>query len=654
MPLSDVPFDTRRDAVVAFIRSHFSEENTGETLQNLHAFEVRMIDLGLKNVVPALRVLLDDDSSHVRVFAAWWMLTLRLGSPRDVRPDQAEKADEVLVNVLKDPDVEKRLWPLILLTATGFESMRSALVPKAAETIILEMLQDSDERIQVPAAAVCVRFSTEEGLGESHQILIRALESPTPGIAMIAAGSFGHLNVRTKNVAQKLATMLDSVEPSQRLSVVMAIKSMAPKAKGLIKPLLKLFGDVTADPGLRGSCAGAMVEFCGKNSVVSASQQKQICTALSDSLESGSWPVLWSAVMGLKKLDKLSPDLAKPLLEFLFKDAEQDRVQSVLVLSEFGPMLSEYAPVLVGRLIVETSQEVCQGLVKAFVAIGTEAVPVLVEEMRAARPNTIVYVAESLVEIGSNAIPEIVEKLLSDADERVREIAVALLHRFGAKAAQAVPTVLELLRHEKPEIREHAAMAMAFIGPAARPAIPALIAALSDPFLDIAHWAQKALSVIGAESVPYIREALVESEGSTRLLLIELLTYFTGSNKGDSPEGFEWVGDDDRLVLFAWVGHTLNRKPDSIRGLARKLEELLTTGVWRHSLPTADATLRENLKALETKLNRVMKPKIKLLESKRGKPTRLTAAGKSLLPKITTYLRTIGRFVDPGRESESA
>jgi hypothetical protein len=303
----------------------------------------------------------------------------------------------------------------------------------------------------------------------------------------------------------------------------------------------------------------------------------------------------------------------------------------------------------VGRLGREANAGVTRAVVGALVAAGPAAVGALIEVVSRQDPTTLLPAAEALILIGRAAVPEVAEAMLTHPDDVIRDFAVSVLNRMGPRAEAAVPVALRLLDHPDPIVRRHAVMAIACIGRPARGAAPNLIRALSDPREDISYWAERALVVIGPDVVPALREAR-PSDGEGRERVARLLARLAAAGGGPAADGFEWVGNDDKLLLFAWVGQKLAKGPASLRGLARELDDLLRRGVWRHGLPTVEPTLRGWLDSLRDTLNRGMNTNAELIHRERGRTLGLTAEGLSLLPRVTTYLGKKGLLVYPGSE----
>src|SRR5262249_12579094 len=161
----------------------------------------------------------------------------------------------------------------------------------------------------------------------------------------------------------------------------------------------------------------------------------------------------------------------------------------------------------------------------------------------------------------------------------------------------------ELLYHADSLARQHGAMAISFMGTNANEAVPRLIELLADPNVETAHWSQKALSLIGASCVPALREAHRQQDGSALAAIEELLVYFGASAEQKEEDGFDWMQDDNTLVLFAWIGLRLRRKLESERRLAEELDQLEKSGKWRHGLPVASSSIWTRLKAFENRIN---------------------------------------------------
>src|SRR5262249_34652027 len=100
------------------------------------------------------------------------------------------------------------------------------------------------------------------------------------------------------------------------------------------------------------------------------------------------------------------------------------------------------------------------------------------------------------------AIPALIEALRHDKDPVGRRRAAEALGRIGPAAKEAVGALVEVLQKDPDDtLRYHVATALGDIGPEARAAIPALLAFLTDPDRGDAEAAAVALGHIGRDTV---------------------------------------------------------------------------------------------------------------------------------------------------------
>ena len=88
------------------------------------------------------------------------------------------------------------------------------------------------------------------------------------------------------------------------------------------------------------------------------------------------------------------------------------------------------------------------------------------------------------------------ETLRKDKDPNMRYWAAQSLGKFGDKAGEAVPDLIEALRDEDKMVRMGAGYALGELGPTAGEAVPALQEASKDPEQDVRDAATSALKQI--------------------------------------------------------------------------------------------------------------------------------------------------------------
>ena len=551
-------------------------------------------------------------------------------------------------------DGDERYLPALLLGLGGVGPVSVPAAPAGAAPVLAQLVAGPDGRLGVLAAAAFVRTDAEGGLGAAVTLLADALAGDDPALSAVAAGAFGGIGVRTKTVARELTGRSSGGTAAPRLHAVKALEAMGAAAAPAGPALLALVRNPAAGVTLRAAASGALGTVFGRPT---AGEPKRLVAgreraraALADAaMSAGEWPILAAASDGLAGTGGVPAGVVGRLAGLLDCDDPEARGTAALSLVRAGVDPADAVPALIERLGREQDPGVSQALIVALAAIGAVALPALVTVVREQVPHTLLPAAEAIVRIGSGAAAEVAETLLADADEWVRDFAVSVLQRIGPRAEPAVPVAVRLLAHPDPGVREHAAMAVVFVGGRAKAAAPALVGALSDTHRDIAHWAEKALAVIGPDAVPALRAASPADAGG-QVRVGRLLAHLTRAAGGPGADGFEWVGADDKLVLFAWVGQNLLSRRVSRRTLGTELKTLFDSDAWPMAPATTEQTLRYQLDSLRDTLNRGLGTNIELTRSEARRTLVMTPEGRELLARVMTYLRQKGLLVVPGAE----
>lgn len=134
---------------------------------------------------------------------------------------------------------------------------------------------------------------------------------------------------------------------------------------------------------------------------------------------------------------------------------------------------------------------------QALKDIGSNAIPVLREELKGERRGTAAFVLGNLREDAAVAAEDI-GTLLADANSGIRECAALALAKIGSKAQAALPYVIAALKKEKvnSHSRPNLCWVLIHLGVDARPAIPALVEALENDDAPIGPNAKDALRAI--------------------------------------------------------------------------------------------------------------------------------------------------------------
>jgi len=173
--------------------------------------------------------------------------------------------------------------------------------------------------------------------------------------------------------------------------------------------------------------------------------------------------------------------------------------------------------------------------------IGTNAIPTLLEMLRAKDPPPIVL---KLLDLARKQ--RLVSLRYRYAEQRNMEAAYAF-ETLGASAAGAVPTLIKIYEaHRSASSRMYTAQALGHIGPAANAAIPVLVRDFSRTNGQVRFDAVSAVMQIGGEPsvvVPALTSVLQDSNVSVRRNALVGLSRFGGRARPVVPEILNMLND---------------------------------------------------------------------------------------------------------------
>ena len=401
--------------------------------------------------------------------------------------------------------------------------------------------------------------------------------------------AFGSTKMPRKNAMHVMLRRLVQVNPECQLSFILALVSMGTHAIPAVPDLIEHFRSPTCHVAVKAAIIrgiGTIVGVPGNHSLKRQDALRvKTREIMLDAMKSADWPVVWAAADGLRYSGGLPAEAVTLLISMLTNEAGEVRRVAAQSLSELNPFPEAAIPILIERLQIEDRDDVAVMVVAALAVAGVAALPGLLPLLTWGDVKLISRITEVFVRSGSAIVHTLACELLTNPDENVRLYFIAILHRMGPRGLPALPIAIRLLDHPEALVREHGATAISFMGANAKEAVPRLIELLNDPNLDTAFWAEKAISFIGASSVPALREAYRDRGLSNSDKIAELLQYFGSSPTDPESDGFDWMEDDDTLILFAWIGLRLRKKVESIPKLAEDLERLKQTGSWMTLCP---------------------------------------------------------------------
>jgi HEAT repeat protein len=256
-----------------------------------------------------------------------------------------------------------------------------------------------------------------------------------------------------------------------------------------------------------------------------------------------------------RSLRRIGPRNAVPeLLRALSNRDARVRRFSAEVLRDFGSEASNATPQLL-EILTDRSEGVRVQAAQALAAVGGHAaVPGLTGALDDRKPAVRAAAARALANIGHEALsayPKL-QCRLADPHPDVRVACAKAIWSIQGEARQAVPVLIAALREP---VSWEAALILASIGPNASNAVPALIERLKHEKvprpLRETPVAALALGQIGAAAVPALIETLASSNPRVRTSAALALGYVGPQASGATPQLVDLLSDSDGDVRRA-------------------------------------------------------------------------------------------------------
>jgi RNA polymerase sigma factor (sigma-70 family) len=267
------------------------------------------------------------------------------------------------------------------------------------------------------------------------------------------------------------------------------------------------------------------------------------------------------------------------------------RVQGIKALAAFGT--NGYGPEAAAAILDVVrgynldaldgeDAKVVEAAGKGLAKIGTEAVPVLVEEMKHGRKNERQFaLAEALPSLRSTAkaaIPAAITAL-RDEDPDIRRIAVNALRSIDPEGTSA-PAMARVVTDDDADIRYRAMQALAGWGPKARVAAPQLLAAaVKDPnpgWRRLALTTLDALKLDAATLLPALEEALKDKDGKVRQQAIATLGTLGAEARDAVPGLVAVLKRSDNLEEHVQILETLAAMGPAAKAAVPALKEMMS------------------------------------------------------------------------------
>lgn len=237
------------------------------------------------------------------------------------------------------------------------------------------------------------------------------------------------------------------------------------------------------------------------------------------------------------------------LIQQLFSNDYHARQHAAKQLGNLGLAARDAVPAL-GKLLNDVYPDVRISAAKALGQIGTPAVNVLVEALKARDVGVRTRAAQALGQAGpdaKDAVPALIAAL-KDKQTDVRVAAVDALREMASEGKEAAPQLACLFHDPSVRVREHVRMALAAIGPAA---VEPLCDALGEANAEVRMDAIKTIVMFGPaakKAVPALRHAMKDEKHRIRAAAAEALGTMELNAADAVPELLHALRDKDRDV----------------------------------------------------------------------------------------------------------
>lgn len=568
---------------------------------------------GLKGAaVPELTAVVQRETG-VRRRVAMFVLG-RIGTP-------ARPATDVLVALLKDPDVEVRgsaietldaivarsavpqLLPLLerddpKFRMTVMEALIHLDVPaKDIVPVLVASLKSDDAFQRLIAAKSAGEFGPEAA--PTVPGLIEVLDFPNPELAMYAVRSLARTGPAAKQSAPALRKTLQSDEFSRwRVEVAEALwrVSADPAAPAALKKLL----DEKAQPGTVNllwkmeHCSEALAAL--HSLLASDAPAKQVPAAdIVMAIGPAAKETLPDLIPLLKSDDEALRSIAAACIGRFGKEGRSAEKELRALLDDAEPVVKSAAALSVWQVARDVAPlrkllSSDDAVVRAYAAdqftstgfAPADIVPALKAGLGDSDSAARLKMAEALwVQSKDPAALAVVLECLADPSATVRSNAArALGMNFPAKQTVVVDGLVKALRDTEDLVSIDAAEALGRLGPDAAAAVPALVAAASDPDRDegLHSAAIEALGLMGpaaGNAVDTVRKRVGDLNPYVRVHACLALWHITGKKVGIEVLGESLQSRNPRVRIVA--AEALGRQKDerSIATLREVLKDAL-------------------------------------------------------------------------------
>jgi HEAT repeat protein len=394
----------------------------------------------------------------------------KLRQGRQEKEPLPEAMISVLAQALRDQDVEVRYNTARAISSLYFTAEPDQRLGPASDAllpVLTRALRDQDDRGNAldtvgHQAVGCLVYYGRDAL----PAFTEALKDSNPAVRKDAVGGLGRLAAIPKRIDEGwqaesyLSKGREPLSPAEVTAVVSALSDVLKNDKR--KEVREAAISALAGAGKPGMPA-----------LMSATQSGDVATR--------------KAVAQSLRLMRPPVKEAVPVLVKLLKDNdEQVRGEAVFALGQMGELTVAALPALLEASAAEDSAgKDAWATASRITKVPRSLAPALLPLLKSPEPKVRLKVVELVCELeeGDQECLTVLIELVKRRDSQIRKGAAQLLYRYGSKAKEAVPALIEIARNDAdPNTRSVAVNALGAIGPDAKAAIPALKALQDDRY----------------------------------------------------------------------------------------------------------------------------------------------------------------------------
>jgi HEAT repeat protein len=387
---------------------------------------------------------------------------------------------------------------------------------KDAAPDVVKILRDNDPVVQYHAAIALGKL--EDTSDATVSALVESATSKDPRVARAAISALRNLHPGPQKVAAALKDGLESNDQAVALHALECIVAEGGKASPLLKETLKepktAYLACTAIEQIGPDAASTvpeLTELLGKTKHSQLLIQAMLAIASigpkAQSAESAILPHLQSTT------DKTVPVAAAYALGSIqAKDADSQLKAALAKNDPFLHMVTTWALARIHpndqQMMKDAVDDLSKGLASSDAKMRTAAAkglqilqpppemlgPVLLKVANDPDPDVSANIVSALAGLGESAVPRAMRAL---QNPKARSLALRVLAKIGPKAAEAVPSLIELSKSSDPQTQQQINFALASIGPAASSATDVLVSGISSDDKGIRESALYALRAVG-------------------------------------------------------------------------------------------------------------------------------------------------------------